>query len=173
MTEPAACDLCGREAVEPVTRRLYSADREEEPKDAAWSTSRVTLHLSRLQPHDVVICRACRAAARRWYLRPFLPFAVALLAWAAWIALQPRVAPDVAPEWLALPGLLVVALLIRAPLVVRRRYALGERNFAETPLTMFSLDCYAIRILTDKHPHRVYWTPRWWRYYSRRFQAPE
>ncbi len=165
-----ACDLCGREAIDPVTRKLYSADREEKLKDATWSTSRVTLHLSRIQPHDVVICAACRRDARRWYLGPFAPFLVALLAWGAWLLLKPAIAPHIASEWLALPGLVVLALLIRAPLVVRRRYGLGERGFAETPLILFSLDNYAIRLLTDQHPNRVYWTPRWYRYYSKKLQ---
>ena len=166
----ATCDLCGGAAAGAATRRLYSAEREEKLKDAVWSTSRVTLHLSDFREHDVAVCGACRRAAWRWYLGPFLPGVIALALWGVWLAVQPHVAPQAAPEYIALPALVGVVLILRAPLVVRRRYGLGERGFGETPLCFFSLHSYIIRRLTDQHPERVYWTPRWYRYYRERFQ---
>ena len=164
------CDVCGQEAVGAITRRLHSAEREEELKDAAWSTSRVTLHLTDIRQHDVIVCAACRRAARKWYLGPFAPFLMSLVACGLWLALQRVVAPGIRPEYLLLPGILVMVLLFRALRLVRRRYGMGERSFGETPLRLFTLDSYVIRRLTDQHRRRIYWTPRSYRYYSRRFR---
>ncbi|NLD73988.1 MAG: hypothetical protein GX649_14900 [Chloroflexi bacterium] len=166
------CDICGcaTEEGRATTRRLYSAEREEKLKDAAWSTSRVLLHLSDFQQHDVLVCAKCRREAWRWYLQPFLPFLVSLAVWGAWVLLRPLVAPGAGPQYVIVPALLVLVLLIAAPATVRRRYGMGEKGFGETPLRLFSLDNYLIKRLTEKHPNRVYWTPKWYRYYSRRFQ---
>lgn len=167
----AECDVCRCEG-QPIvaTRRLHSAEREEKIKDAVWSTSRVTLHFVDFREHDVAVCAACRRAARAFYLRPFIPVAVTLVAYLAWLALQPIVAPNVSPVWTVVPALVPLLLLITAPGRVRRRYGLGERQFGEQPLRMFSLDSYLIMCLTRQHPERVYWTPKWFQYFERRFQ---
>jgi hypothetical protein len=166
------CDICGcaEEAGKTSTRTLYSAQREEKLKDAAWSTSRVTLHLTDFRSHEVLVCAKCRREAWRWYLMPFLPFAVSLAVWAAWTYLRPFLAPNSDPMWVVLPGLVVVLLFLGAPGAVRRRYGMGEKGFGETPLRLFSLDNYLIKRLTEANPDRIYWTPKWYRYYSQRFR---
>lgn len=167
----AICDICGCEGEERLrTRRLYSALREEDLKDAAWATSRVTLHFSDFREHDVLVCGRCRREAWSFYLRPFVPFAVTLALWGVWALLQPLVAPDVHPGYIVWPALVPLLLLLVAPSVVRRRYGMGEVGFGETPLRLFSLDSYLIYRLTRENPDRVYWTPRWYRYYSSRFR---
>jgi len=164
------CDICGCEMEGPfVTRRLYSARREEDPKDAAWATSRVTLHFSDFQTHEVMVCSRCRGDARRFYLLPILPGLVTACLWFLWIGLQPILAPNVSPEYVILPVSVPLVLLIWARHRIRRRYGMGERGFGETPLRMFSLDNYLIMKLTEQHPSRTYWTPKWYGYYRARF----
>lgn len=164
------CDICGCEAQSVTLRRLYSAEREEDRKDAAWATSRVVLHFSDIQEHEIRVCAKCRREARRFYLVPFIPFLVTLVAWVIWLAVQPVLAPDADPKYVLLPGLIPLVLLLLAPGAVRRRYGMGEVQFGETPLRMFSLDNYLIYRLTLRNPTRVYWTPKWYRYFSERFQ---
>jgi len=168
----AQCDICGGKVVgRQVTRKLYSAQRLDKIKDAAWATSRVTLHFSDFREHDVLVCRRCRREALRFYLRAFVPFAVTAALWTAWALLQPVVAANVPVGYVLLPALVPLILLLSAPSIARRRYGMGEVQFGETPLRMFSLDNYLIYRLTQENPDRVYWTPKWYRYYESRLDT--
>ncbi len=167
----SVCDVCGRESEGPfVTRRLYSARREEDLKDAAWATSRVTLHFSDFQTHDVQVGPECRREARRFYLLPAVPALVSAVLYLIWVSAQPSLAPRVAAEYVVLPVLVPVVLFFWGRHRIRKQYGMGETGFGETPLRMFSLNSYLIMRLTEVNPSRTYWNPKWYKRYRDRFE---